>query len=121
VYPLPPPPIRVQLRTLLRQGPGAARRWRECWDALDAHHPEEPCWYLSLLAVDPPDQRRGVGSALLADWLRDVDAEARPAWLETARHENVALYRRFGFEVEGELTLLGVPVWLMARPARPAL
>lgn len=57
-----------------------------------------------------------MGSALLGRWLDDVDADAGPAWLETSRAENVRLYERFGFAVREELRLLGVPVWLMARP-----
>lgn len=117
-FPLPPPGLAVQLRTFLRQGPGVARRWREIFDVLRAHHPEDGSAYLSLLAVDPDRQGRGIGSRLLASWLADVDAAGQPAWLETSRAENLALYRRHGFEVRRELALLGVPVWLMARSAR---
>ena len=121
VFPLPPPPPWVQLRTLLRQGLAVAHRWREVFDALAAHHPPEPCAYLSLLAVEPACQGRGVGSALLSAWLADVDAEGWPAWLETAQPGNLPLYERFGFAVAGEVAVRGVPVWLMARAARTAL
>ena len=75
---------------------------------------------LSLLGVAPEGQGRGIGSALLAHWLVDVDAAAEPAWLETARAENLPFYRRFGFEVVGELEACGVPIWLMSRPGRAA-
>jgi ribosomal protein S18 acetylase RimI-like enzyme len=116
VHPLPPPPPAVQLRTLLGQGLGAARRWREVFEALERRRPPGPWWHLSLLGVEPELQGRGVGSALLARWLADVDAAAEPARLETSREENVRLYERFGFAVGDELRLLGVPVWLMVRP-----
>jgi ribosomal protein S18 acetylase RimI-like enzyme len=117
-YPLPPPPVGVQLRTLLRQGLRVAGRWRAIFEALHARHPPEPLWYLSLLGVAPDRQGRGVGSALLTDWLADVDAAGGCAWLETSRARNVELYRRFGFRVADEIELRGVPVWLMSRPAR---
>jgi ribosomal protein S18 acetylase RimI-like enzyme len=116
-YPLPPPPVGVQLRTLLRQGLRVAGRWREVFEALHARHPPEPLWYLSLLGVAPARQGRGVGSALVADWLADVDAAGEPAWLETSHPGNVGFYRRFGFRVADEIELWGVPVWLMSRPA----
>jgi ribosomal protein S18 acetylase RimI-like enzyme len=120
-HPLPPPSPLVQLRTLLRQGPRVAGRWSEVGEILQAHRPPQPLWYLSLLGVEPELQGRGVGSALLRRWLVDVDAARQPAWLETARTENVRLYERFGFAVREELRLLGIPVWLMARPARAEL
>ena len=116
VHPLPPPPAGVQLRTLLGQGFGVARRWREVWEVLETRRPAGPWWHLSLLAVEPELQGQGVGSALLGRWLADVDTAAEPACLETSRAENVRLYERFGFAVREELRVLGVPVWLMARP-----
>jgi len=120
VHPLPPPRASVQLRTLLLQGFRAAGRWREVWEALAARHPPEPIFTLSLLGVAPERQGRGIGSALLADWLADVDVAGQPAWLETASARNLPFYRRFGFQVAEEIALQGVPVWLMRRPARAA-
>jgi ribosomal protein S18 acetylase RimI-like enzyme len=117
VHPLPPPAPITQLRTLLLQGFRAAGRWREVYEALEAHRPDPDRWFLSLLAVAPGLQGQGIGSALLSSWLRDVDQAAQPAWLETSRGENVSFYRRQGFRVREELWLHGVPVWLMERPA----
>ena len=118
--PLPPPPLRVQLRIWLLQGPRAASRWREVYEAFQAERPKGLHWYLSLLAVAPGSQGRGLGSALLAAWLADVDARRESAWLETGREENVRFYERQGFEVAGELRVFDQPVWLMGRPPRPA-
>jgi len=118
LHPLAPPPPAEQLRVLLAQGPRTASRWREVWEALQAHHPREPTWYLSLVGVTPEHRGRGIGSALLTDWLARVDAAGRPAWLETAQEANLPLYHRLGFAVEEELRLLDVPVWLLRRTAR---
>src|SRR6187455_1225992 len=64
-------------------------------------HPEEPHWYLPLMGVDPARQRRGCGSAMLQSALERCDLERRPAYLEATSLENIALYRRHGFEVTG--------------------
>jgi GNAT superfamily N-acetyltransferase len=120
-YPLRPPPWPVQLRTLWVQGLRVAGRWRGVFEALDRHHPDEPHWHLALLGVEPALQGRGLGRALLADWLATVDAQPAPAWLETDRAANVPFYEAAGFAVQHELRVRGVPVWLMARRPDPAL
>lgn len=117
-HPLSPPPLGVQLRTLLLQGPSVAGRWREVYEALQIRRPREPRWHLSLLGVAPGRQGRGLGSAMLAAWLRDVDAAGESAWLETSRDETVRFYGRHGFQVREAFRILDVPVWLMARPSR---
>ncbi len=115
-YPLPPPAPAARLRTLLVQGLRVARRWRVVFEALDALHPPEPTWYLGTLGVHPAHQRRGIGRALVEDWLRRVDAEGQRGYLETDRPESVDFYRRVDFTVEGETEVLGVPIWRMGRP-----
>lgn len=119
-YPLPPPPLLERLRCLLGQGVGVARRWNRVFEALDGLHPEEPHWYLGTLGVAPEQQRRGVGTSLLASWLARVDRESAPAYLETDFAHNVAFYARAGFETLRETRVLGVPVWCMRRPAHAA-
>jgi hypothetical protein len=46
-----------------------------------------------------------------------ADADGLPAYLETDRSENVAFYRRSGFEISGRTEILGVCVWRMLRAA----
>jgi ribosomal protein S18 acetylase RimI-like enzyme len=105
----------AQLRAVFGQGWRVARRWSEVHDLLAPHRPAPPHWYLALLGVDPCCQRAGVGAALLAAFLREVDSDGRSAWLETDRAENVPFYQRAGFRTVGELTICSVPVWLMHR------
>lgn len=78
-------------------------------------HPEEPVWYLSLLGVDPPHQRRGWGAALLEPVLEACDREGVPAYLESSNAANVSLYERHGFRVLATLSVDGTP------PIRPML
>ncbi|MBW2235101.1 MAG: GNAT family N-acetyltransferase [Deltaproteobacteria bacterium] len=119
-WPLPPPGLPLRLWAIAVQGLGAARRWAEAFDALAAHHPILPHWYLGTLGVDPTHQQRGLGGALLEAWLRHVDADRCGVWLETDRPENIAFYERAGFELAGEVPVFDVPVWLMSRPPAPA-
>ncbi len=119
-YPLPPPPAIQRLRCLLGQGWRVAARWGRVYDALRAHHPLEPSWYLGTLGVDPTLHGRGVGSALLARWLERVDREGSAAYLETDVLANVSFYARAGFELAGEVEVLGTPIWRMWRPAPAA-
>jgi ribosomal protein S18 acetylase RimI-like enzyme len=117
-YPLPPPSLRHRLRCLVGQGLRVASRWGRVFDALRSQHPMEPNWYLGTLGVDPDLQGRGVGSALVSAWLEEVDRDRSPAYLETDVHDNVRFYSDVGFDVEGEVSVLGVPIWRMRRQRR---
>ena len=114
-HPLPPASLAARLRCLFGQGPRVARRWAEVFEAMAKLHPAEPHWYLGTLGVDPRLQGRGIGRALLADWLAEVDREPSSAYLETDRPENVAFYERAGFVALGETRIFSVRVWRMRR------
>ena len=118
-HPLPAPSLLARLRCLIGQGPRVVRRWEEVFVRLSLEHPNLPHWYVGTLGVAPEAQGTGTGGTLLAALLRRADAEGSPVYLETDRRENVAFYERRGFRVEGELELLGVPVWRMWRPSDP--
>jgi ribosomal protein S18 acetylase RimI-like enzyme len=119
-YPLPAPNIAVRLRCLLGQGPRVAHRWAKVYELLRDHHPVDLHWYLGTIGVEPALWGRGVGTALLSAWLRLVDADAAPAYLETDAAGNIRFYERAGFEVVEEISVLGVSVWTMRRPAAGA-
>jgi GNAT superfamily N-acetyltransferase len=91
--------------------------------ATENAHPHERMWYLQLLAVDPNRQRGGIGGALQERVYPDVDGEGLDCYLETQKEDNLAYYRRFGYEVEAELHPVpkGPPLWTMRRlPRHPA-
>lgn len=85
--------------------------------AIDRAHPREPMWYLLLLVVDPLVQRAGIGARLQAPGLEAADQEGLDCYLETQKPDNIAYYRRFGYEVVDELrpVLEGPPLWTMRR------
>ena len=80
-------------------------------------HPKVEHWYLYLLVADPEFQRRGVGAMLLQDRLHEVDAAGVGAYLETQKEDNIAYYRRFGYELVQELHPVeaGPPIYTLWR------
>jgi predicted N-acetyltransferase YhbS len=72
-----------------------------------------------LLAVDPSSQRHGVGTMLVEHGLTLADREGVGAYLETQEEENLAYYRRFGFELTQTLNPVagGPPYYTMWRAA----
>ncbi len=90
-------------------GPYAARLF-ELDEFFEAHAPAEPHWHLQLLAVDPIQQGKGLGSALLDEVLRRLDRAGESVYLESTTLRNRALYERHGFECIGEIQLPHGPV-----------
>ena len=73
------------------------------------YHPDEPHWYLPLIGVDPAQQGKGYGSALMTYALKQCDLDHSPAYLESTNPRNISLYRRHGFEVLGTIQVGGSP------------
>lgn len=117
-YPLPAPSLGAQLLAAVRQGFGVRGRWARVFEHLDALHPPPPHWYLSTVGVVPEARGRGVGLALVAALLEQVDADACPCYLETDRAENLPFYARSGFVVARESQVFGVRLWHLWRDAR---
>jgi GNAT superfamily N-acetyltransferase len=90
----------------------------QVFEQMGKFHPEEPCWYLPLIGVDPTSQGRGYGSALLRYALEQVDRTGAPAYLESSNPRNVPLYERHGFEVLGSIQAGSSPtiVPMLRRP-----
>lgn len=80
---------------------------------------EGPHWYLSLLGVEPTHQGKGIGSELLKPFLKKIDADGFPCYLETWNERNLQFYERHGFKVvvEGLAPKNGLQVWGMWRDA----
>mgnify|MGYP002777893255 CR=1 FL=1 len=102
---------------------GAARgRAMAVADAIDAHMPDEPFWYLHIAGCDPRHQGRGFGAAAVRGGLARVPVEL-PAYLETATEANLGFYGALGFAVTGEWRVPGggPRFWsMLRRTERPA-
>ncbi|MBC8163790.1 MAG: GNAT family N-acetyltransferase [Roseiflexaceae bacterium] len=101
-------------------GVAAFRRFLQVVDYGDRVHSEivrEPHWYLLNLAVDPPRQRQGIASALIAPVLARADRDQQPCYLETNNPSNLPFYTKHGFEVAhtGQVPNNGPALWAMLR------
>jgi ribosomal protein S18 acetylase RimI-like enzyme len=126
---MPPNTFPPSLRTQIAQLPGSLRAFYRQMGALRVVgtylrtllkiHPKEAHWYLMLLAVDPSSQRSGVGTLLVEHGLSFADHEGVGAYLETQKEDNLAYYRRFGFELRETLEPMaaGPPYYTMWRSA----
>ncbi len=91
-------------------------RWLRTWARQD---PDFEHWHLGPAAVERSRQGQGIGSRLMAAVCEHLDREQGTGYLETDKAENVRLYRRGGFEVIAEESVLGVSNWFMLRQPRP--
>jgi ribosomal protein S18 acetylase RimI-like enzyme len=124
---LPPgrPPMRVgpTLRALvatplrLRDATGRFLAYGRSVENLRAKVAPGPHWYLAGIGVDPPEQGRGVGAALLRPGLDGAERERLPCVLLTNNEANLPFYRAHGFETvrEGETPAGGPHAWAMVR------
>jgi ribosomal protein S18 acetylase RimI-like enzyme len=71
------------------------------FDQMGRYHPSESHWYLPLMGVDPSQQGKGFGSALLQHTLVEFDCDNKLAYLESSNPRNIPLYKRHGFELLG--------------------
>lgn len=82
-------------------------------------HPHTPHWYLQAIGTDPNFQGKGYGGVIMRDRLAQVDATHMPCYLESSKDTNIPIYKSFGFEVTGEISVPSGPkVWPMWRDAR---
>jgi GNAT superfamily N-acetyltransferase len=94
---------------------GRVITWRRAWGEQD---PEAPHSHFGPFAVCPEAQGRGIGRRLLEHYCAEIDRTLETAYLETEHPRNLPIYRKAGFEVTAERTVLGLPSWFMTRPPR---
>jgi ribosomal protein S18 acetylase RimI-like enzyme len=96
--------------------PDGGARYEAMWEWIASKLPDEPHWYLDHIAVDAGSRGSGLGSALIQHGLAMADRDGVPAFLETARTENVGYYERRGFRVAAHEDVPGggPHIWFMS-------
>ena len=114
-------PNEEELVSIVRESLPAQRHAEalELFEKMGDSHPAEPHWYLPMIAVDTVRQNSGIGSRLMELALARCDRDGLPTYLESSNPRNISLYRRFGFEVVGEIRSAdSPPMTPMLRKAR---
>jgi ribosomal protein S18 acetylase RimI-like enzyme len=89
------------------------------FEQMGNYHPSEPHWYLPLIGVDPAQQNKGYGGALLRHALIECDRDKKLAYLESTNPKNISLYERHGFEALGTIQVgTSPPIIPMLRKPR---
>lgn len=89
----------------------------EVAEKLEQYRPDEPHWTLRLIGVDPMQQRKGFGTSLIRHGLDECDREQAYAYLESSNPQNISLYVRHGFEIQGTVRAETMPPLIpMVRP-----
>ena len=89
------------------------------FEQMGRYHPREPYWYLPLIGVDPPQQGKGHGAALLQHTLIPCNRDHTLAYLESTNPKNIPLYERHGFELLDTIQVgASPPIFPMLRTPR---
>jgi ribosomal protein S18 acetylase RimI-like enzyme len=89
------------------------------FEQMGNYHPSEPHWYLPMIGVDPAQQNKGYGGALLRHALSRCDHDKALAYLESSNPKNIPLYERHGFEALGTIQVgTSPPIVPMLRKPR---
>jgi ribosomal protein S18 acetylase RimI-like enzyme len=75
------------------------------FDQMSRYHPSEPHWHLPLMGVDPFQQGKGFGSALMQHALVQCDRDNKLAYLEASSPRSIPFYERHGFELLGTIQM----------------
>ena len=88
------------------------------FEQMGHYHTSEPHWFLPFIGVDPSQQGKGFGSALLQHTLIQCDRNGKLAYLESSNPKNIPLYQRHGFQLLGTIQVGTSPpiVPMLRRP-----
>lgn len=67
--------------------------------------PSDPLYYLWFIGVQPEEQNKGIGGALLTQIIHDAEQQNRTLCLETSTEKNLPWYKKFGFKIYNELDI----------------
>ena len=86
---------------------GAVGRALRVADAIEAHQPDFPFWYLHIAGCDPAHQGKGFGAAVVRAGFDRAAADGVPVYLETPLEKNIGFYQGLGFALTGDWQVPG--------------
>ncbi|MDY6896532.1 MAG: GNAT family N-acetyltransferase [Cyanobacteriota bacterium] len=83
-----------------------------------ANKPSSPHFYINTFAVNPQNQGKGIGSAILSyiHQMSEQNLLSRGVALDTQTQQNVSYYQRCGYDICNTAELENVNNWFMFRP-----
>lgn len=84
-------------------------------ERIEESHPNEPFWELTVLGVEPTQQRNGYGNLLVEPVLEECDREGTPAFLISSNVRNLSFYFRHGFEIVDTIQFPATPPFVTMR------
>ncbi|MEL7242390.1 MAG: GNAT family N-acetyltransferase [Cyanobacteria bacterium J06573_2] len=83
-----------------------------------ANKPSFPHFYINTFAVNPQNQGKGIGSAILSHihQMSEQHPDSQGVALDTQTQQNVEYYQRFGYSISNTAELDNVNNWFMFRP-----
>lgn len=84
-------------------------------ERVEKSHPNDPFWELTVLGVEPAQQRNGYGQLLMEPVLEKCDREKIPAFLISSNVQNLSFYLRHGFEIADTIQLPTMPPFFPMR------
>jgi ribosomal protein S18 acetylase RimI-like enzyme len=102
-------PFFVRVFSLARFARGMAMM-----EAMEKNHPTKQHFYLTFIAVSPEYHGIGLGSRILKATLKQVDAAAMGAYVESSNPKNWTFYERAGFVAQKNVAPVGAPPPLVA-------
>ena len=79
--------------------------------------PSSPHFYINILGVNPQNQGKGIGRAILSHihQMSEQHSDSHGVALDTQTEQNVGYYQRFGYSVSTTAELENVKNWFMFR------
>lgn len=80
--------------------------------------PQEPFYYLFLIATRQAHRGKGLGGQLIEPGLARIESDQADSYIESSNEKNLSFYRRYGYEIIDEIEPApGAPhMWLMFKP-----
>lgn len=92
---------------------GAIERIVRYEQAVDGLLPQEPHWYLGILATHPDDAGRRLGRQVMRNGLMEAGRAGVPASLETTNPGNIGRYEAEGWQITAQVDVDDLHVWIL--------